>query len=253
MNDVALSLRGIKKTFGTVQALRGVDLDLRAGEVLALMGDNGAGKSTLVNIACGNIVADEGDIRLNKEEMTEVSVRRASGLGLEVVYQDLALAPDLSVLENIYLGHELVHSGIWRHLGWLDRRRMAEVATEHVKALGVNLPSMYEPVVSLSGGQRQAVAIARAVMWAEHALLLDEPTAALGVKQSAIVEKVMKSAAARGLGVLLVSHDVPAVQRTADRVAVLYRGRIAMSVSTEGLSLERIVGAMVGQVETDEP
>lgn len=249
MSDVVLSLRGIAKSYGSVQAIRNVDLDIHAGEVLALMGDNGAGKSTLMNIACGNIAADRGEIRVMDELLANPSVRGAQALGVDVVYQDLALAPSLSVLENVYLGHEIARAGLLGRVGWLHRSRMAKGAANNIRELGVDLPSMNALVSKLSGGQRQAVAIARAVMWARNVLLLDEPTAALGVKQSNIVEEVIRKTAEKGLGVLLVSHDVPGVLRIADRVAVLYQGRIALLEPASGLTLERIVAAMVGRID----
>ena len=248
----AIEARGVMKRFGHVEALRGVDCVVHAGEVVALLGDNGAGKSTLLNIICGAQVPDSGEVRVFGEPLTPPSVHRAKQLGLEMAYQDLALAPDLSVLENVFMGNELLRSGWLRRMGWLDRKSMSAQADLDIRRLGVVLPSMHLPVSELSGGQRQVVAIARAAMWARRAMLLDEPTAALGVKQSGLVGEIIRGAANAGLGVLVVSHDVGRILKIADRVVVLRQGHVALESKASILSIEHVVQAMVGGDQVTE-
>ena len=247
MPEPAIKVHGVTKCFGHVEALRGVDCEVGAGEVVALLGDNGAGKSTLLSVICGAVAPDSGDVHVFGESLTPSSVHRAKDLGLEMVYQDLALAPHLSVLENVFIGNELLQPGILGKLGWLDRRRMATRADKDIRRLGVALPSMRTPVIELSGGQRQVVAIARAAMFAKRAILLDEPTAALGVRQTNLVIEIIRGAASSGLGVLVVSHDVSRVLKLADRVVVLRQGRVALVSAASALSLEDVVSAMVGE------
>jgi len=174
------------------------------------------------------------------------SIRDAQTHGIEAVHQDLALAPDLSVIDNMFIGHEVLRTGILGRLGVMARKRMAEQAYDALCQLGIKLPSVYVPVHDLSGGQRQAVAIARAVMWARTAVLLDEPTAALGARQSEIVCDLLRAVAARGLGVLVVSHDLPRVLKVADRVTILWRGRTAREEQASALTVPDVVAAMVG-------
>jgi simple sugar transport system ATP-binding protein len=242
----AISVHGVTKRFGHVEALRGVDCTVGAGEVVALLGDNGAGKSTLLNIICGALAPDSGEVRVFGEALTPSSVQRGKQLGLEMAYQDLALAPDLSVLENVFLGNELLRQDWLGKFGWLDRKKMSVRADADIRGLGVSLSSMHMPVSELSGGQRQVVAIARSAMWAKRAILLDEPTAALGVKQAGLVGEVIRAAAGRGLGVVVVSHDVARMLALANRVLVLRQGRIALNSIASALSIEKIVQVMVG-------
>jgi simple sugar transport system ATP-binding protein len=237
----------VKKSFGHVEALRGASLEVYPGEVVALFGDNGAGKSTLMKVMCGIYQRDEGELRISGREATLASIRDALALGVEVVHQDLALAPDVSVLESMFLGHELLMTGWRRRLRLLDRQKMAVRAHEALRELSIDLPSVRVPVRDLSGGQRQAVAVARAVMWSGIAVLMDEPTAALGPRQSEIVSRTIRATADRGLAVLVVSHDIPRMLQVADRVAVLRQGRVVHSARSGEVSLTDIVGAMVGQ------
>ena len=248
----AIEVSAAMKRFGHVEALRGVDCVVHAGEVVALLGDNGAGKSTLLNIICGALVPDSGEVHVFGEPLTPPSVHRAKQLGLEMAYQDLALAPDLSVLENVFMGNELLRRGWLRKVGWLDRKSMSAHADLDIRRLGVVLPSMHLPVSELSGGQRQVVAIARAAMWARRAMLLDEPTAALGVKQSGLVGEIIRGAANAGLGVLVVSHDVGRILKIADRVVVLRQGSVALESKASTLSIEHVVQAMVGGDQVTE-
>ena len=237
---------GVRKQFGHVSALRGVDLQVYPGEVVALVGDNGAGKSTLMKIMCGAVAADRGQVMIRGEAVPEASVNAVAALGVGVVYQDLALAPHLSILENIFLGHERFKAGPLGRAGFLDRRSMAESASASLTGLGIELPSMFLPVGDLSGGQRQAVAIARAVKWATSVVLLDEPTAALGAKQTSIVADVVRRVASQGLGVLLVSHDMPQVLEIADRIIVLRLGTVAAEMDAREATIPDVVAVMLG-------
>jgi len=247
VGSVVLSLREGRKEYGHVRALQGANLELRRGEILALVGDNGAGKSTLLKSLCGAIRLDSGAVEINGSPVELSSIQTAKDLGIEAVYQDLSLAPDLSVSDNVFLGRELLRSGARGRLGMLDRPKMARESDEALRALGIQLKTVEIPVEKLSGGQRQAVAIARAVRWASAAILLDEPTAALGTRQTQIVIDTIKSAAARGLGVLIISHDMPRMLGLADRIVVLRHGRnVAEYVSSE-TSINQIVGAMLGE------
>ncbi|WP_457113137.1 ATP-binding cassette domain-containing protein [Marmoricola sp. URHA0025 HA25] len=234
------------KQFGHVQALRDATVTVHPGEVVALVGDNGAGKSTLLKILLGIERPDSGDVIMRDEPVDLHGVRDAQSRGVDAVHQDLALAPDLSVVDNMFLGHEEVHSGIGSRFGVLARRRMADRASAALEELSIRLPSLTVPVRELSGGQRQAVAVARAVMWSSTAVLMDEPTAALGARQSEIVCELMRTVAARGLGVLVVSHDLPRILKAADKVTVLWRGASALEAPADGLTVPDLVAAMVG-------
>ena len=245
---VVLEARGIRKTYGHVEAVRGVDLRLHAGEIVALMGDNGAGKSTLAGILCGARAADAGEVRVAGEAIG--SLRHAQELGVGMVFQDLALAPDLSVADNMFLGRERLAAGLLGRFGWLDRGRMRAEALAAVRELGGTLTSVDVDVDALSGGQRQVAAVARTMMTARLAVLLDEPTAALGPRQIAVVTDAIRSAARAGLGVLVISHDVPAMLELADRVIVLRQGRIAADAAASTLTLADVVSAMVGEQRT---
>jgi simple sugar transport system ATP-binding protein len=238
----------IVKRFGHVQALSGANLQVRPGEVLALVGDNGAGKSTLTKIICGALAPDAGRLAFWGETTTVTSIRHAQELGVETVYQDLALAPDLSVAENMFLGREPIVGGIFG--GWpaaLDRRKMRLAAKEAISAAGITtLTSVDRAVRDLSGGQRQAIAVARAVMWATTAILMDEPTAALGTKQTDIVYESIRAAAARGLAIVVISHDIPKMLSLADRIAVMRQGRTVSNTPASDLTLTDVVTLMLG-------
>jgi simple sugar transport system ATP-binding protein len=243
----AVSVRDVTKSFGHVQALRGASLEARAGEVLVVFGDNGAGKSTLMNVIAGVHQPDSGQLMIGGEESSGATIAHAQQLGVQTVFQDLALAPDLSVAENMFLGHELVRRGRLLPLLTLDRAKMVEIATDALKQLSIQLPNAAVPVSMLSGGQRQAVAVARAVMWARLVVLMDEPTAALGARQSDIVCDTIRATAARGLAVIVVSHDILRMLATADRVAIMRQGQIVHDGPTDELSVRDVVAIMVGQ------
>jgi ABC-type sugar transport system ATPase subunit len=236
------------KSFGHVQALRGASIHVNEGEIVALYGDNGAGKSTLMRVLLGIIRPDQGAVAINGRVVEMASIRDAQANGVDAVHQDLALAPDLSVLESLFLGHERVHGGVLGRLGFLDRSSMAGDASTALEQLGIHLPSVRRPVRDLSGGQRQATAVARAVMWTSTAILMDEPTAALGARQSDIVCETIVSSAARGLGVLVISHDLPRTLAIAHRVVVLVRGAVGLDAPAKGLTVPEIVEVMVGHL-----
>jgi simple sugar transport system ATP-binding protein len=245
----AIAVRAVTRSFGHVQALRGVDLDVYSGQVLALMGDNGAGKSTLTKILAGALAPDGGQMRFWGQDVRVQSISHAQELGIETVYQDLALAPDLSVVDNMFLGREELATGWRKSVGVLNRQSMHRRARAALDKLGVQLRSLRIPVRDLSGGQRQAVAIARAVMWATTAILMDEPTAALGARQTARTNEIIRAVADRGLAVVVVSHDIPNMIKVADRVAVLRRGEVVSDQPTLGLTVDRCVGLMLGSLE----
>ena len=238
----------IVKRYGHVQALSGASLQVRPGEVLALVGDNGAGKSTLTKVICGALAPDAGTLSFRGETTRVTSVRHAQELGVETVYQDLALAPDLSVAENLFLGREPLQRGfIGGRLAALDRRMMRQAAQEAIAAAGITtLDSVDRSVRELSGGQRQAIAVARAVMWATSAILMDEPTAALGTKQTDIVYESIRTAAARGLAIVVISHDIPKMLGLADRVAIMRQGKTISNMPASDLTLTDVVTLMLG-------
>jgi simple sugar transport system ATP-binding protein len=243
MGEVILRGVGLRKTYGTITALDGVDVEIRAGEITAIVGDNGAGKTTLVKILSGAIKPDAGLIEFVGEEVHLTSPTVARALGIETVYQDLALAPNRDVVENLFLGRELCRGG---PLLLLDRRRMRRRAHDQLAELEVGVPRISGlPIGRMSGGQRQAIAIARAAFWASRVMFMDEPTAALGVRESAAVLRLAKRVAERGLAVVMISHVMPHVTELADRVVVLRHGRKVAEI-TGDVSTERLVGLIVG-------
>lgn len=239
----------VAKQFGHVEALRDATVLVGAGEVVALVGDNGAGKSTLLKTLLGLNRPDSGHVVVGGRPVHLDGVRAAQALGVDAVHQDLALAPHLSVVDNMFLGHEVVHPGVRGRVGTLARREMTARAESALEELSIRLPSLTVPVRELSGGQRQAVAVARAVMWSRTAVLMDEPTAALGARQSEIVCGLMRTVAARGLGVLVVSHDLPRILDASDRVTVLWRGETVLDEPSSGLTVPGLVATMVGYRE----
>ena len=252
MSEIAIEADDVWKEFGHVQALRGASVRVLRGEVVALVGDNGAGKSTLMKVMCGALEPTAGQLSVMGRPVTLTSTRDAHALGIEAVYQDLALAPDLTAAENIFLGHERVGAGWKRWFGILSRRQMASEAVAALEMLGIRLPSSSNVVRSLSGGQRQAVAIARAVKWATNVVLLDEPTAALGTHQAGIVTDTIKRAAAGGLGALVISHDMPRMLKVADRIVVLRLGAVVADLPNVNLTIPEIVSAMLGITEMSD-
>lgn len=244
--ELVIGAEHVAKQFGHVQALRDASVKVHAGEVVALVGDNGAGKSTFMKILLGINQPDSGEITIGGESVRLHSVRDAQARGLDAVHQDLALAPEISVVDNMFLGHEIRARSLAGALGVLNRKQMMEQADSALRDLSIVLPSLTVPIRDLSGGQRQAVAVARAVMWSRTAILMDEPTAALGARQSEIISDLMRTVAARGLGVLVVSHDLPRILKAADRITVLWRGETVLDTASAELTVPDLVATMVG-------
>jgi D-xylose transport system ATP-binding protein len=237
MADVPLlEMRAVRKSFGPVDVLKGVDFRAEAGQVTALVGDNGAGKSTLVKCMSGTYIFDSGEYLFDGQPVTVHSPRDASALGIEIVYQDLALCDNLDIVQNMFLGRERT-SGLS-----LDESSMEQSAEETLRSLSVRtVSSVRQRVASLSGGQRQTVAIAKAVLWNSKVVVLDEPTAALGVAQTAQVLALVRRLADRGLAVVLISHNMTDVLEVADSIAVLYLGSMAAQVRRRDVNQTQLV------------
>jgi simple sugar transport system ATP-binding protein len=244
-----LEARGVVKSFGHVEVLREVDFSAHAGEVTALIGDNGAGKSTLIKILSGALQRDGGDVLLDGEPVQLASPTRARELGIETVYQDLALAPELGPAENAFAGRELLRPGLAGRLRMLDKKTMRARAEEAFTSMGTDVKDLDAPVGALSGGQRQSVAICRAVMWARRVVIMDEPTAALGVRQTGKVLELVRRVAGTGVAVVLISHNMPEVLAVADRVQVLRLGRRVADLAAGTATVEQLVGAMTGALD----
>jgi ABC-type sugar transport system ATPase subunit len=240
-----LSLRDVAMSYGAVAALRGVDLDIRAGEVLALCGDNGAGKSSLVKILAGAQRPTGGTVALDGAPVAFRSPQDALRRGVATIYQDLAVAPRLSIWQNVFLGSELTR----RPFGLLDKRRMAEMSRGFLARLAVTIADMETPVESLSGGQRQAVAICRALRWDARIIIMDEPTAALGVKETAQVLGLIRRLHDEGRTVILVSHAMQDVVAVAGRVVVLKAGRKTEDRPVAGLTAGDLAGLVMREPE----
>jgi simple sugar transport system ATP-binding protein len=247
-----LEARDLVKTFGRVRALRGANFSVFPGEVVALIGDNGAGKTVLVKCLSGVLQSDTGEILMEGHPVRLESPLAAMRRGIETVYQDLALADDLEASANLYLGRELLKPAPLGWLGVLDRRRMRAEAEAAFRELGVALQDARSPIVSLSGGQRQSVAVARSVVWASKVVLLDEPTAALGVVQRRHVLDVIRRVRDRGVSVVYISHNMPEVLEVADRIEVLRLGVRVARFHAGDTSLEQLVGAMTGALSQDD-
>ncbi|MEO7058127.1 MAG: ATP-binding cassette domain-containing protein [Lapillicoccus sp.] len=237
-----LSLRGVTKTFGAVSALSDIDLDVSAGEVVAIVGDNGAGKSTLVKVLAGVHQADSGSISFDGAEVTIADPSGAIGLGIATVFQDLALCENLNVVENLFLGQEISP-------GRLDEVAMEVKSWELLRQLSAKIPTVRIPIASLSGGQRQTVAIARSLLGDPRVIILDEPTAALGVAQTAEVLDLIERLRERGLGVIMISHNMEDVRAVADRVVVLRLGRNNGEFDARTVSSEEVVAAITGATD----
>ncbi len=236
-----LELRGVNKSFGPVQVLHDVDLTVRLGHVTALVGDNGAGKSTLIKGLAGIHAFDNGEYLFDGHPVHVTNPKQANALGIEVVYQDLALCDNLDIVQNLFLGRETLSSG------FLDEISMEQRAAETLAGLSVRtVKSVRQKVASLSGGQRQTVAIARAVLWNSKVVILDEPTAALGVAQTEQVLRLVRRLADRGLAVILISHNMTDVLAVADDIAVLYLGRLTAQVKAKDVTHNEVVQLITG-------
>jgi simple sugar transport system ATP-binding protein len=246
MAEPVLEARGVIKHYGHVLALDGASFSALPGEVVALIGDNGAGKSTLVKVLAGAIRPDGGEVLVDGAPAHLASPLDARRHGIEAVYQDLALAPDLDAAANLHLGRELY---LIPFLRVLNRRAMRDRAIAAFADLGIELPDVGAPVATLSGGQRQSVAVARAVAFASRIIFMDEPTAALGVVQRGRVLDTMRRVRDRGVSVVLVSHNMPEVLAVADRIEVLRMGRRVATFAASQTSVEELVGAMTGALE----
>ncbi|HEX7389296.1 MAG TPA: ATP-binding cassette domain-containing protein, partial [Acidiphilium sp.] len=220
-----LEVAGVSKSYGHIRALTDVSLAIRPGEVVGLVGDNGAGKSTLVNIIAGALRPSSGTLRVEGRDVAFASALDARTAGIEAVYQDLALALDLDIWANIFLGREALRPGLPGWFGWLDKKAMQRRAADELGRTAIRIGSIRTRCRALSGGQRQAVAVARGLIWGSRLLLMDEPTAALGVEQQAKVGQLIESVRARGIPVILVSHNMPQVHELCDRIVVLFQGR----------------------------
>lgn len=241
-----LEARGITKTYGSVTALEDVDLVVRPGEIVGIVGDNGAGKSTLLKILCGAAQPSAGKIFIDGDEVSFSSPKHSRDKGIEVVYQDLALAGELSVAENIFLGRERRRGGLLGRLGVMDRRAMVREAQLRLESLSIEIQSVNSRCGMLSGGQRQAVAVARSIMWGSKVLLLDEPTAALAVMETEKIGSLVGEVVGHGVGVILVSHNLPQIQELCDRVVVLLRGRVIAELVKGEATLQDIVMWITG-------
>ena len=237
----------IHKRFGPVRALGGATVRLTAGEVVGLVGDNGAGKSTLVNVIAGNLEPDEGTIRVDGVDRTFSGPADARHVGIETVFQSLSLIPTLDITENVYLARERFGpDGVRRRLRWMDTRSMRRDVADGFERLGLQLPKLETKVAALSGGQRQAVAIARAVLWGSHIVVMDEPSAALGVRQTEIVLSFVERLKEHAVAVIFISHNMEQVLRVADRVVIMRLGQTVFDRPRAGLTASQLVGVITG-------
>jgi fructose transport system ATP-binding protein len=242
-----IETRGLTKHYGTIVATDGVDLTIGRGEIVAVVGDNGAGKSTLVKMMAGAVPPDDGELRIEGKPVALRNPIEARAHGIETIYQDLAMAPNLDVVTNLYLGRERRRRGPLGMLGVIDRRAMREEAKSHLKDLQITIPKLSGTALeSLSGGQRQSVAIARAMAWATKLVIMDEPTAALGVAQSAAVLRIVKEVRARGTSVVIISHILPHVLELADRIVVMRHGRKVADLPADELDEHALIEMIVG-------
>jgi simple sugar transport system ATP-binding protein len=246
--SVVLEARKISKQYGHVNALTDVDFEVRAGEVVALIGDNGAGKSTLVKVLSGTESPTSGQILMDGKPIVISGPADARSHGIETVYQDLALAPHLNPVQNMYLGREVMRPGLMGKLGFMDNAVMRRGSKKAFDDLGATVRNYSGSIGAMSGGQKQAVAVARAAAWAKKVIFLDEPTAALGVVQTQGVLDLIKRVRDRGLGVVFISHSMPHVIAVADEVQVMRLGRRVATYQAKNTTMEQLVGAMTGAV-----
>jgi fructose transport system ATP-binding protein len=250
---LVMEARGLVKRYGQVTALDGADFELRAGEIMAVIGDNGAGKSSLIKALSGATIPDEGSILLDGKVIHFKSPIDARREGIETVYQDLAVAPAMTIAENLFLGREIIKPGWFaRLLRIIDKTRMLEESIARMNDLKVGIRSMTQAVETLSGGQRQCVAVARSAAFARHVVILDEPTAALGVKEGNMVLELIRRVRDKGLPVILISHNMPHVFEIADRIHIARLGKRACIVDPKKISMSDTVAVMTGAMRPDE-
>ena len=245
--QIVMQAKGLVKRYGQVTALDGADFELRAGEILAVIGDNGAGKSSLIKCLSGATIPDEGQILLDGQPIHFRSPMDARKSGIETVYQDLAVAPAMTITENLFLGRELCRPGwLAQFLRLLDKKKMLAESISRMNDLKVGIRSMTQAVETLSGGQRQCVAVARAAAFAQHVVIMDEPTAALGVKEGNMVLELIRRVRDKGLPVVLISHNMPHVFEVADRIHIARLGKRAAVVNPKHISMSDTVAVMTG-------
>jgi D-xylose transport system ATP-binding protein len=249
-----LEIKGISKRFGAVQALEDVEFEVYPAEVLGLVGDNGAGKSTLVKIIAGTYQADSGEYLFEGQPVIVNNPHDATNLGIQTVYQDLALCDNLDVVANLYLGREEIRPVLPGVVNIIDELAMEKHSSSFIQSLHINIPSLRSKIATLSGGQRQAVAVARAVMWNSKVVLLDEPTAALGVEQTRMVKDLIRRLREQKLGVVVISHNLADIFDVSDRIIVLRLGKRVATFNTHVANQEQVVAAITGAVfgELDE-
>jgi fructose transport system ATP-binding protein len=251
--EIVMKATGLVKRYGQVTALDGADFELRAGEILAVIGDNGAGKSSLIKALSGATIPDEGEILLDGQPVHFKSPMDARRAGIETVYQELAVAPAMTIAENLFLGRELRRPGfLGKILRMLDKKRMLEESIAHMRDLKVGIRSMTQAVETLSGGQRQGVAVARSAAFARHVVIMDEPTAALGVKEGNMVLELIRRVRDRGLPVVLISHNMPHVFEVADRIHVARLGKRATVLNPKKISMSDTVAVMTGALRPED-
>ncbi len=252
-NEYAMEARGLVKHYGHVVALDGADFNLYPNEILAVIGDNGAGKSTLIKALAGALIPDAGQIFVNGKEVHFQTPIDARKYGIETVYQDLAVSPALNIVENMFLGRELRRPGFLGSVfRMLDKKKMLADSTEYMKDLKFRIQSMTQAVETLSGGQRQGVAVARSAAFAQNVIIMDEPTAALGVKESTMVLELIHKVRERGLPVIIISHNMPHVFEIADRIHIHRHGRRAAIVRPQDFRMSEVVAIMTGATELPE-
>lgn len=244
--DPVLQAIGIQKSYGSVCAIENIDFEIYPGEVVALLGDNGAGKSTFIKILSGVVRQSRGQLLMDGRSVQFASPMEARAYGVETVYQDLALAPDLDITANIFLGREILRGGILGRLGFLSKREMQSQIGGKLGQLKVNIQSVSQPVSDLSGGQRQAVSILRAASWGQKLVIMDEPTAALGVEESAKVLDLIKQVKARGIPVILVTHTLPYAFDVADRIVILRLGKSVAQLKAKETDVNEVVQWITG-------
>jgi fructose transport system ATP-binding protein len=251
--DIVFEAKNLVKRYGQVTALDGADFELRNGEILAVIGDNGAGKSSLIKALSGATIPDSGEIILDGKPVKFRSPIDARKAGIETVYQDLAVAPAMTIAENLFLGREILHEGfLAKFFRVINHKKMLEEATRHMQGLKIGIRSMGQAVETLSGGQRQGVAVARSAAFARHVVIMDEPTAALGVKEGNMVLDLIRRVRDNGLPVIIISHNMPHVFEIADRIHIQRLGKRAAVVNPQKISMSDTVAVMTGAMKVED-